>query len=164
MKLDLKNLNKGQTIKWVFLILGAAFLIVIFVFGVKWIKRLFGFEEEEEDQPKRVDLDIDISGLGLDLFGIAQHDVDEIAKMAADLFRVLDTDYWWVDPAIEERCSVYQRVDEEIDDNELRVLAKIYDQAFDQNLQDAVRAKAVSGCSIFGTDYRKKLLKRLEEL
>lgn len=131
-------------------------LLVVFVL-VKAISRALGFTNKN--------VRIDASNIK---FEDGQGEVINFdpTPWVNELNHVITTTYWG-SFGITNRCNVYKRVTNELNDNQLMLINTAYEAAHGNTLREAMRKTWDSGCFVFGsigTDYGDLVKTRLERM
>ena len=122
-------------------------LIVFISSSAKAIKRLFGFEDDRpqyQDTPMVVDVPLPLS-------------FDPTPMVV----RLKEVHGFMLDAS--PRCKAYKAL-MELGDNEFIMVCNEYYRNGGDTLRSDIESTFQSGCSVFGTNWQSKVLKRMENL
>ena len=131
----------------IFIILALALL----VYGIKSIRRFFGFEDNSREVTFSFTPYVDTGGNVTEDFPVESY--------LSELHNVLDT--WLLDAS--PRCKAYKRLMDLNDNQFITVLNGFYD-TYGESLRSRMNSTWQSGCSVFSKQWDDQVLERMARL
>jgi CTP:phosphocholine cytidylyltransferase-like protein len=133
-----------------------AFIIVIVLLfkGFKSLKSFFSFGGDPRDENPDFDSTEYLEGLPISSdFSLESYLVELHDSVTATLI---------FNQSI--RCSAYKRFYNELNDNEFIAVCNAYYDVYGRTLKSDINNTIVNGCSVFGTNWEKRVIERINKL
>lgn len=161
-KIQLPDLEFSEE-TWNYIKWGAVLLVIILVFvffssAIKGIKKLFGISDKDGDN-KAFAWEPSPYVEGGGEVGLDFDSTPYVSRLSAI---ILDKSYW-AKLIGNDLCDISRRLTEELNDNEFIAVVNSYNMTHSRNLRSDIE-NMPSGCSVFGTNWVRKVFTRMDKL